>query len=206
MQASLKTLFTGLREVIDQHVMKGGRLGMQDSACAEIDRVLAQDYWPEIAGPSTPLTRPFIDVMTADDAHRVCEDMLQIAFAWVPPQTSDNPLYIAHSHAKVHVELLGPEGILPSENIRLGLYGILPDTEYGIRTHPAEEIFIMLAGEAEWLRGDEAYCVKKTGEYAYHPSMMPHATRTRHSAFMSVYIWTGDVSTDGYRYYGVPSN
>ena len=57
----------------------------------------------------------------------------------------------------------------------------------------------MLAGEADWLRGTENYQVKQAGEYSYHPSGMRHATKTNQLAFMSVYIWTGDVSTEGYR-------
>ena len=52
----------------------------------------------------------------------------------------------------------------------------------------AEEVFIMLAGEAEYFRGTENYHVKNVGEYSYHPSGMRHATKTNHLAFMSVYI------------------
>jgi mannose-6-phosphate isomerase-like protein (cupin superfamily) len=143
--------------------------------------------------------------MTRSDAHKVCKDILDIPFEWLPPETSDDPLYVAHSHSKAHVELLGPDGIIQSNNVRLGLYGILPNSEYGIRTHPAEEVFIMLAGEADWLRETENYHVKHVGEYSYHPSGMHHATKTNHLAFMSVYIWTGDVSTEGYRYLGIPN-
>ena len=205
MQVTLKTLLCGLRALIDQHPIAEGRLAIQDNACAAIDEAIAQHIWPEPEGSPSPLSKPFVDVMTSRNAHNICQAILQIPFSWAPPNTSDNPLYVAHSHSKAHVELLGPQGIITSQKIRLGLYGILPDSEYGIRTHPAEEIFIMLAGEAEWLRGDDDYQLKKAGGYAYHPSMMPHATRTRHSAFMSVYIWTGDVSTDGYRYFGVPN-
>ena len=63
----------------------------------------------------------------------------------------------------------------------------------------------MLAGQAEWLRGAGKYEVKEAGEYSYHPSGMPHATKTTHSAFMSVYIWSGDVSIDRYQYLGLPT-
>jgi len=38
---------------------------------------------------------------------------------------------------------------------------------------------------------------------AYHPSMTPHANRTRSHAFMSIYVWYGDVSTKSYVYEGV---
>lgn len=165
---------------------------------------IAADIWPKFCTSSSTLSEPFVDVMKREDATNVCKEIMEIPFEWRPPETSDDPLYVAHSHTKVHVELLGPDGIIQSKNIRLGLYGILPYSEYGIRTHPADEVFIMLAGEAEWLRGTENYHVKNVGEYSYHPSGMRHATKTNHLAFMSVYIWSGNISTEDYQYQGIP--
>ena len=109
---------------------------------------------------------------------------------------------MAASILKVHVELLGPDGLVHSDSLRLGLYGMQPGCDYGIRTHPAEEIFVMVAGRGLWKKGDGDYAELKTGDRAHHPSMMPHATRTDQTAFMSLYFWQGDVSTDGYRYQG----
>ena len=83
---------------------------------------------------------------------------------------------------------------------------MLPFADYGLRTHPAEEIFVMLAGRAFWRRGDTAYSPRRSGERSYHPSCLPHATRTGEDAFMSVYVWAGDISTDGYVYTGTPTD
>ncbi|MDP5348599.1 MAG: dimethylsulfonioproprionate lyase family protein, partial [Paracoccaceae bacterium] len=81
-----------------------------------------------------------LDVMTRPDALPVCSLIAALPFDWAPPQTSSTPLYVEHSRAKVHVELLGPDGLIRSDRVRLGLYGMTPHAEYGIRTHPAEEI------------------------------------------------------------------
>lgn len=153
---------------------------------------------------SSPLSAPFLEVMAQAEAHPICDLIRDIPFYWAPPETSKDPLYKQHSHFKAHVELLGPTGLVPSSEVRVGLYGMLPHSEYGIRTHPAEETYLMLAGNAFWKRGDDAYEQLFTGQRSYHPSMMPHATRTEDSAFMSVYIWDGDISTDQYRYSGIP--
>ncbi|MDG1129361.1 MAG: dimethylsulfonioproprionate lyase family protein [Paracoccaceae bacterium] len=153
----------------------------------------------------TPLPQPFVDVMTRADALPVCSLIEAIPFDWAPPQTSSTPLYVEHSRTKVHVELLGPDGLIRSERVRLGLYGMMPHAEYGIRTHPAEEIYVMLAGEVDWIRGDAPYAPHKPGERSHHPSMMPHASRTRDTAFMSVYAWHGDISTRDYVYAGLPA-
>ena len=146
------------------------------------------------------LADPFLEIMKWPDAHPICELISKMPMPWAPPTTSNDPDYVAHSLPKVHVELLGPEGLVVSEKVRLGLYGMLPNSDYGIRTHPAEEVFIMLAGEAEWKKNDEPYVALRSGERAYHSSMTPHANRTRNHAFLSVYVWRGDVSTDGYVY------
>jgi hypothetical protein len=84
--------------------------------------------------------------MQQSDAHHLCSDIIEMPFDWCPPETSKSPLYAKHSIFKSHVELVGPVGLVKSESIRLGLYGMLPNSEYGVRTHSAEEIYIMLAG------------------------------------------------------------
>ena len=200
-----KKVLLGLKDIIENHSLAGGHLEIKDIASNELQVVIKRNKWKEIDHFSSSLAEPFLDVMTKENAIPICADILKVPFAWVPPKTSDAPLYTAHSHSKVHVELLGPQGIINSKIVRLGLYGILPNSEYGIRTHPAEELFIMLAGQAEWLRGAGKYELKRAGEYSYHPSGMRHATKTTHSAFMSVYIWSGDVSTDKYQYLGLPT-
>ena len=81
---------------------------------------------------------------------------------------------------------------------------MLPDSEYGVRTHPAEELYIMLAGECFWKRGDAPYCCEKSNGRLYHPPLMPHASKTGDKAFMPLYVWVGDLSKDAYEYSVLP--
>jgi hypothetical protein len=94
--------------------------------------------------------------------------------------------------------------LIKSDVVRLGLYGMQPNAEYGIRTHPAEEIYVMLAGDCLWMRGEAEYTKATVGERSHHPSYLPHATKTQTNAFMSVYAWIGDLSTEQYAYEGLP--
>lgn len=190
---TLAPLFDGLCDFLSEEY------AIERNAKAELRRAEAQIEPPQ--NPS-PLPRPFLDVMAEGDAHPICRLIGELPIHWAPPETSPDPLYKEHSHCKAHVELLGPTGLVASSKIRLGLYGMLADSEYGIRTHPAEETYIMLAGSAFWKCGDTPYRRLFTGERSHHPSMVPHATRTRDAAFMSIYIWDGDISTENYRYYG----
>jgi len=194
---TLTLLFDGLCELLSDDY------AIERNAKAELRQAEAR---LDLPGNPTPLPGPLGEVMARDDSHPICKLIADIPFHWVPPQTSPDPLYKDHSHFKAHVELLGPTGLVSSSKIRLGLYGMLPHCEYGIRTHPAEETYIMLAGSAFWKCGDPPYRQLYAGERSYHPSMAPHATRTRDDAFMSIYIWDGDISTDQYKYYGVTAD
>ena len=78
------------------------------------------------------------------DAHPLCGDIIGMPFDWRPPETSNSTLYAKHSIFKSHVELVGPDGLVKSRALRLGLYGMLPNSEYGVRTYPAEEIYIYI--------------------------------------------------------------
>ena len=195
--SQLRELFTALAETLDGDlaIEKAGRDALLEAATAEIT-----------ATGGEPLSQQYLDIFGEADAHPVCRMIAQADFDWVPPNTSNDPLYVAHSVAKAHVELIGPDGLVKSDAVRMGLYGMLPGHEYGLRTHMAEEVFVMLAGEADWKKGDGEYKSLRAGARSYHPSMTPHANRTRDHAFMSIYVWHGDVSTDSYVYRGIPES
>ncbi|MEO1141999.1 MAG: dimethylsulfonioproprionate lyase family protein [Pseudomonadota bacterium] len=189
----LEALFLGLAEALNSELeieAQGARALLAAASKATYE------------GEGIPLPQPFLDVMSAENALPVCDLIKDLSLPWLPPQTSPDPAYLALSAIKVHVELLGPGGLVQDDNVRLGLYGILPNSEYGIRTHPAEEVFVMLAGEAGWKRGEADFQVHGPGERSHHPSMLQHATRTYDKAFMSVYVWAGDISTENYKYQG----
>jgi hypothetical protein len=84
----------------------------------------------------------------------------------------------------VHAELLGPDELVRSDVVRLGVYGMLPNNEYGLRTHPAEEVSVMLVGQADCKRRFADFTWSGVGERSYHPSMMPHATLLGTQGFM----------------------
>ena len=194
---ALEILFEGLCELLSEEDP------IEGNARLELQKAITTASQPQ---PLTRLADPFLEVMARDSAHPLCHLISRLPFCWAPPRTSQDPLYQEHSHFKAHVELLGPTGLVVSSKVRIGLYGMLPHSEYGLRTHPAEETYIMLAGSAFWKLGDAPYRRLFAGERSYHPSMMPHATRTRDDAFMSIYIWDGDIATDQYRYLGLPDD
>lgn len=196
---ALRELFESLVDVLDgeRDIEHFARLALNDAMMAS-DNV-------RLDGKVSPLRGPFLEAMGAKGAHSICHQIASLPFDWLPPTTSDDPKYIEHSVPKAHVEILGPGGLVKSDQVRMGLYGMMPHSEYGIRTHPAEEIYIMLAGSAFWMVGNAPYVEQFAGERSYHPSMIKHSTKTGPQAFMSVYVWHGDISTEGYSYEGLPA-
>ena len=190
---SLKSFLLNLADVFD------GDIEIEKTARRELNKVSPANF----SAKHCALPAPILSAMLKYDAHPLCNDIIGMPFDWRPPETSKNPLYAKHSVFKSHVELVGPDGLVKSKEIRLGLYGMLPNSEYGVRTHPAEEIYVMLAGECFWKRGDAPYCRERTNGRSYHPPMMPHASKTQGKAFTSVYAWVGDLSTDAYEYSGL---
>lgn len=189
---SLAPLFTAAAGALDgpQEIERKGRAALLAASSPE-------------AGPGAILLPAlFAGVMTAPDAHPLCDLIAKTPLPWVVPATSDDPDYARASTKKLIVELIGPDALIRSNDIRVGLYGIGPGVDYGLRTHPAEEIFVMLAGEAQWKRGDAPFEVLGAGGRSHHPSMMPHATRTGTQPFLCLYIWTGNVSFKDFTYLG----
>ncbi len=59
--------------------------------------------------------------------------------------------------------------------------------------HPAEEMYLMLAGEAEFqLEGQESH-IAKAGDAIFHPGGMPHATTTHECPMMAYVTWRNNL-------------
>ena len=137
---SLKSFLLNLADVFD------GDIEIEKTARRELNKVSPVNF----SAKHCALPAPILSAMLKYDAHPLCNDIIGMPFDWRPPETSKNPLYAKHSVFKSHVELVGPDGLVKSEEVRLGLYGMLPNSEYGVQTHPAEEIYVTLAGECFW--------------------------------------------------------
>ena len=144
----LKLFLLNLADVFD------GDIEIEKAWRRELRKVSRSNFGTE----QCTLPAPIISVMRQSDAHPLCDDIIKMTFGWHPPETSKSPLYTKYSIFKSHVELVGPVGLVKSKALRLGLYGMFQNSVYGVRTHPAEGIYIMLAVECFWKRGDAPYC------------------------------------------------
>jgi hypothetical protein len=88
-------------------------------------------------------------------------------------------------------ELIGLRGPIPSERIACGFLLLGPATEYPSHAHEAEELYLPLAGEALWMRGEESFVARAPGALVEHRSWTTHAMRTRRDPMLAVYLWRG---------------
>lgn len=88
-------------------------------------------------------------------------------------------------------EILGKQGPFVSESIRagVGIYG--PNIEYPIHRHHPEEVYIVLAGTADFMIGKAEGIRKTAGDVVFMESNTPHGFRTLDEAFLVYYLWQG---------------
>jgi hypothetical protein len=91
-------------------------------------------------------------------------------------------------------ELIGLRGPVPSQTIACGFLMLAPGILYPSHAHEAEELYVPLAGQSLWQRGDESFAARPTGTPIHHPSWLPHATKAV-TALLCLYAWrNGDLA------------
>lgn len=61
--------------------------------------------------------------------------------------------------------------------------------------HPAEEVYVVLAGSAEFHRAGETSAILHSGDVCEHRSNQPHAMVTHEQAVIAYVVWRGDLDT-----------
>ena len=91
-------------------------------------------------------------------------------------------------------EIIGKQGPFVSERIRagIGIYG--PDIEYPRHQHQAEEIYIVLAGGADFKIGEAEIARYESGDVVSVESNTWHGFRTSDQTLVVYYLWqAGDL-------------
>jgi hypothetical protein len=89
-------------------------------------------------------------------------------------------------------ELLGLQGPTPSKHLSCGVLLLGPHVTYPSHRHEAEEIYVPLAGTAEWNRGSKAWREQSPGAVIHHTRYEPHAMRTIAFPLLALYLWRSD--------------
>ena len=89
-------------------------------------------------------------------------------------------------------EVIGKQGPFVSERVRAGLGIWAPNIVYPPHRHQAEEVYMVLAGSAEFLLGEGSAAVTsihEAGEAVFVPSRQWHGFHTGRAPLVVLYIW-----------------
>lgn len=122
---------------------------------------------------------------------------LESAFHWL-----QNPNYTAANMGAGYMEnyayanLVGYSGLIGGgDGYALGVLLLGPGLTYPPHAHPADEVYYVVSGTADWRRGGDAWTARAPGSLIHHRSGLVHATRTASESLLALYLWWGDIET-----------
>jgi mannose-6-phosphate isomerase-like protein (cupin superfamily) len=148
--------------------------------------------------------------------HLAASDILETAFANSEPATPEHGLmsiFVSErasrrweqSYTKAdkavgddmlanygYAEIIGKRGPFVSERIRAGVGVFGPGIDYPAHRHQAEEIYIILAGSADFRVGSGAQPERREARDTIHvPSQLHHGFCTINEPLVFFYLWQG---------------
>jgi hypothetical protein len=95
-------------------------------------------------------------------------------------------------------EIIGPKGIIDNPSMRVGLLLQLDHVPYPKHWHSAEELYLVLLGEAHWSVDDGSPEVRSPETFVHHKSNQLHSMTTIDEPLLAMWGWTGDIDGQSY--------
>ena len=197
-QADCAAFTAALRDALSTQAAEGGEVA---GDCTAILRALPQVLPSLRPGPPLPVVS-LLDGTVGRTSGTKLEPVAR-AFgayargsAWyTPPTYRDAGLDPAFFDNYGVVKFMGPGTDLPGRGVAGGATLQGPNIFYPPHAHPARELYIVLSGTGEWLRGTEGWTKRAPGSFIVHSSMQQHAMRTGGEPILTLWFWLGDLDT-----------
>ena len=98
---------------------------------------------------------------------------------------------VVFEHGHINAEIIGPKGLVFSDDITVGVTLMRPDIVYPDHHHPPEEVYIVLS-PGFWRQNNEEWWSPGPGGYVYNPPDILHAMKS--SADPLFAIWCLNLS------------
>ena len=151
--------------------------------------------------PVAPRHMPCADLAYADPVFQMAEHPLARAFLEAGPVAWWRDTYVdtdigADFMARFGCYCaIGGGGAWTSRKMAGYVVTMPAGLDYTWHHHPAEEMYLVLAGEAEFYREGEVAEVLRAGDTSFHASMQPHAMATKDSPVMCYVTWRNHLDT-----------
>lgn len=99
---------------------------------------------------------------------------------------------------RAYVEFMGPDGMLKTDEIRLGIYWHDRHTFYPRHRHEAVELYHIVSGTAFWQHVTEDWIPRPPDSFVLHQRNEDHATKTVDQPLLALWSWLGDISFASY--------
>ena len=86
--------------------------------------------------------------------------------------------------------IIGDSGLVPLQNIRMGLYLQNPNVDYPLHAYEAEEYYLILSGRGSWQVGN-LWFDAVPGSVFHHQPSEPHRMITETEPLLGLWMWTG---------------
>ena len=192
---SEKACFSGLLQALADAFETEGRPG-GDAAVAALRNARNQPY------RDVPATSEPTDLLTAACAH---PDALPAAASvlscarFISWTNWEGEGLEAGVSSNLHTaELVGPDGHIEAEGVRVGLLISDSATDYPVSRHSGEETYLVISGTAEWTVDGRPYRAQPPGTLIHHPAWIPHGRRTLGEPFLGAWRWSGDLDLSSF--------
>jgi mannose-6-phosphate isomerase-like protein (cupin superfamily) len=158
---------------------------------------------PEPAANVLPVVERYMEAAGNLAAGAVTERLARqiAANAWSLPWVTAYPEYADDAELadfrrnSAYAAVVGEGGLVPSREFSLyvGMQG--PKTFYPPHVHQAREVYLTIAGTAEWKRGREDWKRRPPGDFILHPGGTVHATRSHDEPILAFAAWTSHLAS-----------
>ena len=192
------TDITALLRALGNLFAEGNEPGTADAAA------LLAGASARVSGALTAVPFAAMTAMRAHDAHPAMASLVPVlaALPWYAPGAEDGRIPEEVHKGLRTCTLFGPGELVECARIRGGLFAQDRNVPYGSRRHAAVELFVTIAGAADWTC-DGITCHRVgPGGRIFHPTFADHATATPDKAVLAAWLWSGDIAYDSYDYAG----
>ena len=94
------------------------------------------------------------------------------------------------------VEIIGPNGLLLAQDIRVGFLLMGQKVFYPSHNHEALELYNIINGKSLWQLNYNDFEQKDNNDIIFHDVWEPHAMKTIDETLLALFSWTGNISSE----------